>query len=193
MRRMLVLGLGLSVVVASALPAQALTTVSIVDFAFSPTPVTVAQGEDVAWHNGGSFSHTSTQDGALALWSTGTLAAGATSGSVTLRAAGTYAYHCAIHLTMTGRVRVPIQVSPSSGTAATTFTITLASTTQTGFVYDVQRKVGTGSWTIWKTGVTTRQVSFSGAAGTYRFRSRLRRVSNGAASKWSPAKAITIG
>jgi plastocyanin len=193
MRRTLVLGLGLSIVIASAMPARALTTVSIVDFAFSPTAVTVAQGEDVAWHNGGSFSHTSTQDGQLALWNTGTLVAGATSGSVTLRAAGTYRYHCAIHVTMTGKVRVPIRISPSSGSTATTFTITLASATQTGFVYDIQRKVGKGAWRTWKTGLTTRQVSFSGPTGSYRFRSRLRRMSNGGASKWSPAKAISIG
>jgi plastocyanin len=190
-RRVLVLGLAFGVVLALALPAQA-ATVGIVDFAFSQPSVTVAQGQTVSWHNGGSFTHTSTQDSPLALWNTGNIAKGTTSSPITMRAAGVYPYHCAIHASMTARVRVPILISPSTGTSATTFTITLTSALQTGFVYDVQRKVGSGSWTVWKSGVTTRTVTFKATAGTYRFRSRLRKLANGATSQYSPAKTITV-
>ena len=98
----------------------------------------------------------------------------------------------AIHAFMTGTVKVPIRVSPTSGTTATTFTITLASATQSGFTYDIQRKVGSGSFATWRTGVTTRTFTFRGSAGTYAFRSRLHRTSNGATSGYSPAKTITV-
>jgi hypothetical protein len=89
-------------------------------------------------------------------------------------------------------VKVPIKVSPATGTTSTTFTITLTSATQTGSTYDVQMKKGSGSFTLWKSGVTTRTVTFKGSAGMYSFRSRLHRTSNGATSGYSPAKTITI-
>jgi plastocyanin len=178
--------------IATSAPAQAVTTVQIGDFFFSPTPVKVAQGGTVAWHNGGSVNHTSTQNGPLSLWSSGTIHAGSTSASVLLRAAGAYPYHCAIHASMKGTVQVPLKVSPTSGSPSTTFTLTLASATQAGFVYDVQRAVGSGSFQAWRTGVSTRTVTFSRPTGTYRFRSRLRKVSSGATSGYSAAKKITV-
>ncbi|MDP9330596.1 MAG: cupredoxin domain-containing protein [Actinomycetota bacterium] len=179
--------LSLVFVASMVTPARA-ATVTVVDFSFSPGHVKVAQGGSVSWDNGGTHTHTSTYNGALALWNTGNIAPGTTSNSVTLRAAGTYPYHCTIHTQMTGSVKVPIKVSVSGGTA----TITLASATQSAFSYDVQKMVGSGSWTSWKTGVTTRMVTFSGSAGTYSFRSRLHRDSNDTTSKWSPSKTITI-
>jgi plastocyanin len=191
MRRLLVATFVLATVLLAAPPASA-ATVSIGDFFFSPTSVNVAQGGTVSWHNGGSATHTSTQNAPLSLWNTGNLASGSTSTAVALRAAGSYPYHCAIHSFMTGTVKVPIKVSPATGTTSTTFTITLTSATQTGFTYDVQMKVGSGSFTLWKSGVTTRTVTFKGARGTYMFRSRLHKTSNGATSGYSPAKTITI-
>jgi plastocyanin len=191
MRRLLVATFTVSMVLLATPPASA-ATVSIGDFFFSPTSVNVAQGGTVSWHNGGSATHTSTQNAPLSLWNTGNLASGSTSTAVALRAAGSYPYHCSIHPSMTAMVKVPIKVSPTTGTTTTTFTITLTSATQTGFTYDVQMKVGSGSFTAWKSGVTTRTVTFKGARGTYAFRSRLHKTSNGATSGYSPAKTITI-
>lgn len=192
MRNRLVVGVVLSFVVLTGLPAQASVSVSVADFSFTPAKVKVAQGGSVTWHNAGAFTHTSTENGPLSLWNTGKIAPGSTSSPVTLRAAGSYPYHCAIHASMKGVVKVPIRVSPASGTPSTTFTITVASATQSGFTYDVQRKVGSGAWMAWKSGLSSRTVSFSGAAGTYRFRSRLHRTSTGATSGWSPAQKITV-
>jgi plastocyanin len=192
MRRVVMVVLSVGLLVAASQPAWAMTTVSIVDFAFAQSPVRVAQGEGVRWHNDGTFTHTATQDGPLALWNTGKLAPGTTSASVPLLAAGTFAYHCNIHASMHGVVKVPIRVAPATGTAATTFTITLASAGQSGFTYDVQRRKGSGPWQIWKTGLGARTVTFSGMAGSYSFRSRLHRTSNGATSGWSPSRSITV-
>jgi plastocyanin len=192
MRRALVVTSLLVLTVLTAAPASA-ATVSVGEYFFSPNPVKVAEGGSVVWNNTGSFTHTSTGNSPLSLWNTGNIAPGLPSAAITFRAAGSYPYHCAIHPTlMKGTVKVPIQIAPTMGGTSTTFTITLTSATQTGFTYDVQMKVGTGSFTTWKTGVATRTVTFSGAAGTYAFRSRLHKTSNGATSGYSPAKTIKI-
>ena len=191
LRRWLVASAVIALVGLTALPAQA-TTVNVADFSFSPQSLTIAQGGTVSWHNNGPSVHTSTQNSPLSMWNTGNIAVNSTSASIALPAAGVYSYHCAIHAFMTGTVKIPIKVSPTSGTTATMFTITLASATQSGFTYDIQRKVGSGSFATWRTGVTTRTFTFRGSAGTYAFRSRLHRTSNGATSGYSPAKTITV-
>jgi plastocyanin len=197
-RRAFVVALVLSSLTLFVLPVRAATSVSIANFRFGPRIVTVAQGGSVTWHNvaggyGMPRTHTSTQNGPLHLWNTGHIVPGATSVSVQLLAAGAYAYHCNIHSYMHGVVRVPILVSPRHGTGMTNFTIRLASATRSGFTFDVQRKIGSGAWKTWKTAVRSRIVTFRHGPGTYRFRSRLHKVANGATSGWSPPARITIG
>jgi len=195
-RRATVAALTCLLIAVAALPAgAATTTIGVIDFAFSPTTVKVAQGGTVRWQNSGTRSHTATQDAPLSLFNTGTLAAGATSGGKVLTAAGSYPYHCAIHPSMVGVVKVPVKVMPATGTTATTFTVTVASVAApSGFVYDVQQRIGTGPWTAWRTGITSATTTFRAAsAGDYSFRSILRKTSTGAKSKPSPAKKITVG
>ncbi|HET7868734.1 MAG TPA: hypothetical protein VFM85_00215 [Actinomycetota bacterium] len=60
-------------------------------------------------------------------------------------------------------------------------------------VYDIQRKKGSGDWAAWRTGITSKSVRFKPkASGTWSFRSRLRKTSNGAKSGWSPARSISV-
>jgi len=177
----------------SAVPAGAVPkTIAVVDFAFNPKGVSVAQGTTVNWQNTGTRAHTATQDAGF--FNTGNIAAGTTSAGKVLTAAGGYPYHCTIHPSMVGSVKVPVKVAPTSGTTATVFTVTVATmAAPSGFVYDVQQKVGTGSWTAWRTGVTTASVTFQAiTAGTYSFRSTLRKVSTGAKTKPSPARMVTV-
>jgi plastocyanin len=180
----------------TALPAHAAVQVKIQDFLFTPSKLAVAEGTAITWHydTGGTTHHTSTQNGPLALWNTGFLFPGQTSSPVVLRAAGTYPYHCAVHASMVGVIRVPIRVSPITGTTSTTFTIRLATAKQTGLAYDIQKRKGAGAWRAWKTGVTALLVRFTHRAGggTWWFRSRVHRISNGARSGWSPARRIAI-
>jgi plastocyanin len=176
----------------AAPPAQAAVQVSVAEFAFSPATIIVPQGEDVAWHDGGTRQHTSTGDGPLSLWDTGRISPGATSSSVDFSAAGTYPYHCSVHPFMHGTVRVPIVVSPRSGTKRTTFTVHLAAGGQTGFTYDVQKRRGSGAWITWRIGVTATSVRFHGGNGTFSFRSRLHRRASAATSGWSPATKIRV-
>jgi plastocyanin len=182
--------------VATVVPRPALAvSVSIVDFGFDPSTVGIGQGDSVIWTNTGSVTHTSTQDGPLAFWDTGRIPPGSF-GEVdqgVLVAAGTYPYHCTIHPSMHGVVKVKLKVDRTQGTTSTVFTFTLSSSPQSGYVYDVQMKTGSGSWHSYASGVMTTTFAFQAqAAGTYRFRSRLHRSSDGATSGWSPARKIVV-
>jgi plastocyanin len=195
MRRIAVTMMACAFLAGAVLPASAATkTVSVVDFAFNPKTIKINQGDTVKWMNTGTRTHTATQDAPLSLFTTGNIAAGTTSAGKIITAAGVYAYHCTIHPSMIGSIKVPVKVAPLSGTTATVFTVTLATqAAPSGFVYDVQEKIGDGAFAAFRTGVTTATTTFTAtSAGTYAFRSILRKVSTGAKSKPSPAKSVTV-
>src|SRR6266498_3354160 len=50
------------------------TQVTIADFSFTPSDVTINQGDIVCWTNNGSFTHTATDD--QGRWDTGDIAPG---------------------------------------------------------------------------------------------------------------------
>jgi LPXTG-motif cell wall-anchored protein len=76
-------------------------SVTIRDFSFGPSSVTVNVGDTVTWTNAGPTAHTATGSG----FDTGLLRRGA-SGSHTFDEAGTFSYKCTPHPNMTGTVRV---------------------------------------------------------------------------------------
>ena len=95
-----------------ALPLVALAATSAVNIqgsAFVPPTTTVHVGDTVTWTNRDAFSHTSTSD--TGVWDTGVIRAAA-SGSFTFTAAGTFAYHCAIHSFMHGTIVVQAVSTP---------------------------------------------------------------------------------
>ncbi len=71
---------------------------------FSPSPAQVKVGQEIRWRNADSTAHTATEDGNA--WDTGSIAPGATSGAITLNAAGQVFYHCTLHPTMVGSLVV---------------------------------------------------------------------------------------
>src|SRR5205085_11469592 len=84
--------------------AHATMHVTIQNFAFSPQTITVAPGTTVIWTNKDSVDHTVTSD--TGAWpDSGSLATSKTF-SHTFAKAGTYAYRCALHPSMTARVIV---------------------------------------------------------------------------------------
>jgi|tagenome__1003787_1003787.scaffolds.fasta_scaffold20534415_2 plastocyanin len=84
--------------------------VSIAGFAFNPGTIKVHAGDTITWTNQDAASHTATGDG----FDTGTIGTGA-SASVTFDTAGTFAYHCSIHSSMTGTVVVEAAASGGGG------------------------------------------------------------------------------
>ena len=87
----------------------ATSPVTIQNLAFSPASITVKVGDTVTWTNRDPFNHTSTSDSGV--WDTGVIAAG-TARSIVFSTAGTFAYHCSIHLSMQGTVIVQGPATP---------------------------------------------------------------------------------
>jgi plastocyanin len=78
-------------------------TIDIAGFAFAPQSATIHVGDTVTWANADAQGHTATADDGS--WQTGTIS-GNTSKSLTFTTAGTFAYHCSIHPTMTATITV---------------------------------------------------------------------------------------
>ena len=122
---------------ASPTVAAAGGDVSIVDFAFDPSTITITAGSSVRWTRSvaTSITHTTTSDvGSLDPWNSGQLAPGE-SFTKTFNTPGTYTYHCEFHpFTMLGTVVVlaagpepPAAVSiagPFEGAIDTAYTFT---------------------------------------------------------------------
>lgn len=101
-----ILGGGVAVAAphSNAPAASTVTTklVTVRNFAFNPAMVTIRHGTAVRWTNRDTTTHTTTSN--TGLWNH-TLRPGQ-SFTFTFRKAGTFRYHCNIHPTMTGTVRV---------------------------------------------------------------------------------------
>lgn len=88
---------------AAATPTAAPNQVKIQDFSFTPSALNVTVGTQVTWVNGGPSNHTVTaNDGSF---DSAAIQRNA-SFSFTFSKAGTFAYHCSLHPTMTGTVTV---------------------------------------------------------------------------------------
>lgn len=84
-------------------PAPQASTVTISNFAFAPTPITVAAGTKIVWTNQDGTAHTVAADDGK--YNSDPLDK-TQSFSQTLTAPGTYAYHCSIHPFMKGKIVV---------------------------------------------------------------------------------------
>jgi len=84
-------------------PVMAKNAVTIQNMAFSPASLTVKVGDKVTWTNQDSVEHTATASNNS--FDTGVIKPGQ-SGSNTFAKAGTYAYHCSIHPSMTATIIV---------------------------------------------------------------------------------------
>jgi plastocyanin len=92
-----------SAAASSAGGAGGASAVTIQNFAFNPAALTVKVGTEVTWTNQDSTAHTVTFDTGGA--TSDNLAQSATY-KQTFPTAGTFAYHCKIHSTMTATVTV---------------------------------------------------------------------------------------
>ncbi len=79
-------------------------TVSIMNFAFSPSTINVKVGDTIVWTNDDSVSHTVTSDTGNELNSK--ILSPSSSYSHTFTKAGTYNYHCEVHPKMKGKIIV---------------------------------------------------------------------------------------
>jgi plastocyanin len=85
--------------------SQSTNSVTIQNFAFSPSAITVKKGTTVTWTNQDSTTHTVTETDGQDGPKSGDLSSGK-SYSFTFNTAGTFKYECSIHTDMTGAVTV---------------------------------------------------------------------------------------
>src|SRR5216683_3243917 len=94
----------LAVTVTAAAAPVATSAVTIDNFAFSPSAITVKVGTTVTWTNRDEEPHTVTAaDGSF---KSGTLAGNTNTFAHTFTTVGSITYHCTIHPYMTGTVEV---------------------------------------------------------------------------------------
>jgi plastocyanin len=87
----------------TAPPTNMAAAVSAMNFAFSPSSLSVHVGTRVTFTNRDAATHTFTANGGL--FDSGDVASGQSYG-FTFTQAGSYAYHCRIHSSMTGTITV---------------------------------------------------------------------------------------
>lgn len=90
---------------ASGLPAVGGSKITIQNFQFSPSSLTVKAGDTVTFTNMDSVAHTIVSDDGTT-FDTGSLAQGQSNSFTAPTKLGTYAFHCSIHPTMTGTLIV---------------------------------------------------------------------------------------
>ena len=145
-------GLAICAVCCPPLALATVANISIVNFAFTPSSVSISVNDSVKWTWAGS-PHSTTSD--TALWESGVLGTGATF-THTFTSAGSFPFHCSVHPFMTGTVAVQsadvpptVMISnPTNGSvfaAPATFTLTATASDSDGSVTNVQFFQGTTS------------------------------------------------
>ena len=165
---------------------------------FSPATKTINMGDRVRWANptAGTNDHTSTSNSSNPLsWNFDLMetASGTMTRFVAFGRAGIFGYHCAVHPTsMKGSVVVRMRTTKIDSNS---FTIKAAtSSASSGFTHEIwMKRPGQSSFSLWRTTTAASQVFNSTAAGTYQFRSRLRKTSTNPdkLSGFSPTVSVT--
>lgn len=113
--------------------------------------------------------------------------------------AGTYSYDDPFHTAAKGTVQVPVVVQPVVGAVGLVQVTWASSDAPTGFGFDVQvRQPGSTDFVTWQSGVTNLNGVFGSSdplwvgPGKYTFRARLRQLTSGAASGYTPGASISI-
>ena len=179
--------------------------VTIQDFFFSPTPVTINVGDTVRWTNNGPSPHSSTSD--TSVWDSGVLNVGQTF-SFTFNTAGTYLYHCSVHPSMHGSVVVngannppdtpsepsgpTTRVVGQSGIYSSLTTDPDGDQVQYRFDWDATGAHDISAWSVLvPSGQTVNMSHAWSSAGTYVVEAQAM-DSVGAMSEWSTGLTITV-
>lgn len=156
---------------------------------FSPTLLTVNQGNLVKWINKGGYHEVDVNKPSSYI----VTSPSATPGLMAQRTvvAGTFPFICTFHSAqgMKGKLKVKPTLSRSGSTVTVRLGPVLSS-----FRHTIQRRKGSsGTWLSFttKSGADSRAFS-SLSRGTWQFRAKLVRVSNGTTSGYSPIVSITV-
>src|SRR6266403_1771279 len=129
----------------SPMALATVANISIVNFAFTPSSVSISVNDSVKWTWAGS-PHSTTSD--TGLWESGVLGTGATLTHM-FASAGSFPFHCSVHPFMTGTISVQsanvpptVMISnPTNGSvfaAPATVTLTATASDSDGSVTNVE-------------------------------------------------------
>ena len=157
---------------------------------FVPSAANVRMGGTVTW-TWATSSHSVTDSSGLGLYDSGVRSSGSTF-SYTFIAAGKYHYVSPADPGVTGIVRVPIRVYPTTGASQTTFKITWASgPPPNGMDYFLENRRKPQDWSLLsRSSVTSLSRGFPN--GTWEFRARLESGVTGAHGAWSPIYKLVV-
>jgi len=172
--------------------SAATTTLKMYNYGYTPKTQRVTLGNSVKWRNPTGKRHDATPINNWS-WTGVSVAAGATSATVTPSQAGSFPYFCSLHPTMKGTINVPMTVSPLAGTTATYFALTLGTVTAPGvLVHQVEIRLNGGAWQLRVSTAAAQTSIFFPQAGTYDLRTRLRHQLGGQTSGYSPITTIQV-
>jgi plastocyanin len=179
--------------------------VQVADGGYSPRSVTTTLGQRVDWTFVGTRLHSVTDSAGLGTKKGPWFDSGKRrTGTYAFRfvAAGTYGYRsnaAGDPSSFSGVVSVPVRSATASPEAGQTFRLTWASSGPPGFVFDVRTRflpAGArrwGAWVTFRNGASSTSASFvQPTSGTLLVEARLRNVSTGRASGWSPDLTLTV-
>jgi outer membrane protein assembly factor BamB len=169
--------------------------VNVSDTGFSPDVVVgFGYGKQVEFDFLGPSTHSVIDSNGLGLINSGPKGPGKTY-LVTLPGAGRYDFKDG-YSSATGTVKVPMAVSPKSGSISTRFTVTWAAgPPPAGFVYDIQIKYpGATKYAQWMWHVTSSTGTYVPTAGpgTYSFQARLTNSAIDKHSGWGTPVLISV-
>jgi Tol biopolymer transport system component/plastocyanin len=172
-------------------------SVDVVDFAFRPAAIDVAQGTRVLWHfRGPSDGQSVTDTSGLGLFDSGPHAPGTTYQRL-FQWAGTHHYgSTGGPASMVGSVGVPVELRAGERDATTVAWATKL--LPAGLVFDVQYRFRApddvwSTWAQWRRGQVGLADLFlpDRGPGDYGFRARVRDAKTNVATDWSPSAALT--
>ena len=116
-----------------------------------------------------------------------------TSTGVNFARAGSFGYHCEIHGSMRGTIAVRMMSSDTSPNVNQLITLTFATSgAPSGFTEIIQKRKAGGTWRLFKKSTGTSVTWTPPKAKTFEFRARLKRLSDGAVTGWSPVLSLTV-
>ncbi len=176
--------------------APATSYVGVTNLGFAAAAPSLAIGNVLQWSFVGPGSHSATDNTTgLGLFPDTGLVAPVAFRQTTFPAAGAYTFTD----TATGntiKLNVPVQVTPTTGSISTTFTLTWATAAPpTNYAEDVQVEYpGTSAWVSLFKATTATSGTFvpNKGTGSYHFRARFHSTKNSGASAYTANTTITI-
>ncbi len=154
---------------------------------FSPSVLTVNQGNLVKWINKGGYHEVDITKPSSYVTTNPSAELGKMAERTVV--AGSFAFVCTFHAS--SGMRGKLNVKPTLSRSGSTVTVRLGPVLSS-YRHTIERRRGSGAWTSSTTTAGADYKTFSLSGGTWQFRAKLVRVSDGTSSSYSPVVSIYV-